>query len=82
VSYNFSDALHCHRDFLQFMQVPITNTGSGDTISDELQFDLEWLAVLRRTHTLLQTHSGVVHMPQEIRPVSEQVRRYVAMRAL
>jgi hypothetical protein len=56
------------------MQVPITHSGSGDSVSDELQFDLEWLAVLHRTHTLLQTHSGVVHMPQEVHPVTEQVR--------
>jgi len=68
------------RDFIQFLQIPIKHdnwelqssctTACGE--SSEIEFDLEWLAVLRRTHNLLQTHRGVVQLPQEIQPVTKQ----------
>jgi hypothetical protein len=41
---------------------------------EELQFDVEWLAVLRKTHGLLRPHRGNVTMPAQVYSVTEQVR--------
>lgn len=45
----------------------------SSSYSEELEFDPEWLAVLRRTHTLLKTQRGDVHLPQQVDKVSEEV---------
>ena len=41
--------------------------------SNELQFDPEWVAILQRTHNLLQTHPGHAKLPQTMDRVTEQV---------
>ena len=46
---------------------------AGHFHSEELEFDPEWLAILSRTHTLLQTHRGDVRLPQQVDKISAQV---------
>ena len=50
-------------------------TGTGPplppTPPPRLQYDPEWLAILRRTHTLLSTSRGNVKMPAMVEPCSE-----------
>jgi hypothetical protein len=68
-----------HREFLQFLQIPIQRSGeeqSSHAPSGELEFDAEWLAVLRRTHHLLQTHRGAVHLPTQINAVTQEACRH------
>lgn len=55
------------------MQVPVPAWASASTSSDELEFDAEWLAVLRRTHDLLQTHRGNVSLPQQVDKILQEV---------
>lgn len=55
------------------MQIPVPAATSTTERSQELEFDVEWLAVLRRTHNLLQTHRGVVQLPQQVDKITAQV---------
>lgn len=68
--YNIYNTLH--REFLHFLQIPV-QASAGHFHSEELEFDPEWLAVLCRTHTLLQTHRGDVRLPQQVDKISAQV---------
>jgi hypothetical protein len=40
----------------------------------QLEHDLQWLAVLSRTHSLLQTGRGVQALPRDCPLVTQQVR--------
>ena len=46
---------------------------AGHFHSEELEFDPEWCAVLTRTHSLLQTRRGDVHLPQQVEKMNHQV---------
>eukprot|EP01032_Pedospumella_encystans_P011405 gene11405-13258_t len=59
------------REFLHFLQMPV-QASAGPFHSEELEFDPEWLAILSRTHTLLQTHRGDVRLPQQVDKISTQ----------
>jgi len=59
------------RDFLQFMQIPISESLASDE-HKVLHYDPEWLAVLTETHTLLQTGRHRVQMPSCTRAVSPE----------
>jgi hypothetical protein len=39
-----------------------------------LHFDLEWLAILKRTHRYLSTSAGRIDLPSDVEPITESVR--------
>jgi hypothetical protein len=59
------------RDFLQIVSVPVREEINSEV--DGLMFDAEWLAIVRKTHGLLVTHSGKITMPSVIEPPSPEV---------
>ena len=59
------------RPFIEFLRVPRQRT-VGDEARMQLSYDLEWLAVLRRTHGLTKFTRGNVSVPDSIQPVSDQ----------
>ena len=65
------------REFLHFLQMPV-QASAGHFHSEELEFDPEWLAILSRTHALLQTHRGDVRLPQQVDKISAQVLQWLA----
>mmetsp|Transcript_15811 Transcript_15811/g.23789 ORF Transcript_15811/g.23789 Transcript_15811/m.23789 type:complete len:517 (+) Transcript_15811:84-1634(+) len=75
------------RDFLQIMKVVKTRTAPND--GNFIQHDPQWVAILRKTHSLLCTSNGPVQMPavveavtqSEINEASDMIRRaYGSMR--
>jgi lariat debranching enzyme len=62
------------RPFLQILSIPVPKRGCSTPKScDRLEYDPEWLAILRHTHRLLSTHSRDVCMPSELLPPTDQV---------
>jgi lariat debranching enzyme len=59
------------RQFIEFLRVPRQRT-VGDEARMQLSFDLEWLAVLRRTHGLTKLTRSNVSVPDSVEPVSDQ----------
>lgn len=59
------------RQFMEFLRVPRQRT-HGDESQLQLSFDLEWLAVLRRTHDLTKVTRNTVSVPDSVQPVSDQ----------
>lgn len=59
------------RDFLQLLQIPRQRPPSSES---KLEYDIEWLAILKSTHYLLSTIRGRVFMPMELTQPSEEVR--------
>ena len=59
------------RPFLQIMNIPTSRAVPSASLK-VLEFDPEWLAILRRTHNLLSVHSGEVIMPEELLPPSAE----------
>ena len=62
------------REFIQIidMEVPTTVADDVATSSDDLSFDIEWLAVKRKTHHLLSTQRGRVTLPSNLIDISAQ----------
>jgi Lariat debranching enzyme, C-terminal domain len=59
-------------DFLQVVSVPPQyECGPG---GPTLVYDAEWLAIMRKTHSLLSTSRGNVSVPSSVQPVSPEVR--------
>jgi lariat debranching enzyme len=59
------------RDFLQVIPVECQR----EDMEKALHFDLEWLAILKRTHRNLSTSPGRVDLPSHMEPaISESVR--------
>ena len=52
---------------------PITEASLELNAEHTLQFDIEWLAVLRKTHHLLKTDRGTVHLPTVVEPPTTEV---------
>ncbi|XP_042521690.1 lariat debranching enzyme [Dipodomys spectabilis] len=48
-----------HRDFLQVLEIP-----HDPGASDQLEYDVEWLAVLRATNDLVNVTGGLWNMPE------------------
>jgi len=57
-----------NRDFLQLVEVPRPRDNWETPV--RLEYDLEWLAILRSTHSLLSRAEREVVLPQESRMVS------------
>jgi hypothetical protein len=55
---------------LRILEVEVDGGEGGEGV---LQFDVEWLAVLRKTHHLLSTSRGPCRMPLEVEPATAQV---------
>ena len=73
-----------NRDFLQILSVPVSDKGKGikkqvesDKNEDEkgycLEYDIEWLTIIRKTHTLLHCTSRIVSMPSVFPNLTDQV---------
>ena len=66
------------REFLQILNIPCSRSSQIDdaslsTVSPSfLQYDMEWLAILKRTHHLLTVHRGVIEIPRELDPPSDE----------
>ena len=57
----------CCRDFIQFLRIPVADTSSYD--DNELHFDPEWCAILRKTHEeLSQTRFMYRSAPAAVTP--------------
>ena len=57
------------RPFLEIISVPVQLEGQPNALA----YDLEWLATLRRTHSLLSTTRGRVTMPARVERVTIEV---------
>ena len=66
------------REFLQILKISTVGPSSIDNAfhpissSSFLQYDMEWLAILRKTHNLLSMRRGVVEMPLAVVPPSDE----------
>lgn len=56
-------------DFLQIIAHP-----ARGGIEDTLEYDVEWLAIVKNTYSLLHTSKSTVHVPTVINPPSAEVR--------
>jgi hypothetical protein len=67
------------RQYLSIVHLPVAER----QVNAKLQYDLEWLAVVCKTHELTQTHDGTVTLPSRIDPVTlddvEGVRNRLAV---
>ena len=71
------------RQHLQIVNIPIPSDDAtcgndssdgygGDSSEIELEYDAEWLAVLRKTHDLTQLTRSFVNVPADITPVTQE----------
>jgi lariat debranching enzyme len=70
------DKVLAGRQFLQILSIPVSDPRDSlqmDAEQPRLQYDPEWLAILRRTHNLLSTHTRDVIMPTELHTVTDEV---------
>ena len=63
------DKVQPGRDFLQIIEIIPTKRD----VKLSLEYDPEWLAILRKTHNLLTTQKNNVNMPYELLYPSEEV---------
>ena len=61
------------REFLQILKFPcnFSSCEASTNSSSLLQYDLEWLAILKKTHHLLKIKRGVVEIPQQLYPPTD-----------
>jgi len=62
------------RQFLHILDISTDLTPhEGDEDNEgELQWDVEWMAILQKTHSLLRTSMGMCPLPKEVEPVTDQ----------
>jgi lariat debranching enzyme len=56
------------RQYLSIVHIPVAERQTDA----RLQYDLDWLAVIFKTHELTQTHDGTVTLPSRIDPVTQE----------
>lgn len=59
------------RPFLQILSIPVSGCDREYKGERCLEYDAEWLAILRRSHNLLSTHPRDVAMPAELHPATD-----------
>jgi lariat debranching enzyme len=64
------DKVQPGRDFLQIIEIPAKRD-----VKLSLEYDPEWLAILRKTHNLLTTQKNNVNMPYELLYPTEEVTK-------
>ena len=54
------------REHLQIINLPIPSDGASSISPPKIEYDAEWLAILRKTHNLTQHNSSYVSVPHEV----------------
>ncbi|CAM9497530.1 unnamed protein product [Sphacelaria rigidula] len=66
------------RDFLQLISVPRPQEGNGcEGQAVNLEYDVEWLSILKASHHLLSNTRDEVKMPAECQPVPQAEKDWV-----
>jgi hypothetical protein len=66
--------LRLYRDFLQVLTIePSSPSTHVNDASLGLEYDIEWLAILRKTHALLSCSQGRVTLPEHFSVPSKEV---------
>ncbi|CAM9856153.1 unnamed protein product [Chrysoparadoxa australica] len=64
----------------EFLQLITLDRPDGETGPPQLMYDLEWLAIVKATHSLLSPHSHAVSLPQESKRIDEAAKAWVLQR--
>jgi lariat debranching enzyme len=72
------DKILPRRQFMEFISIP---TDAGQHAPHELTFDCEWLAILKKSHSLLSTSRGRVSLPPSgtLDPSAEEVEEVLRL---
>lgn len=62
-----------YRQFMDYFTIEPASGRNSDPSRLELTYDLEWLAVLRRTHSLTQVTRQTVAVPTVVEPITPEV---------
>lgn len=60
----------------------MTLSSSDNSHIGDIQLDLEWMAVVRRTHQYVQPNRGVVKLPAMVEPVTVEVQFVVIIQSI